>query len=260
MSYLNEIDAWKISLILMLLMLGLTEVGHRVGKLKLKKINSKVLVDSNSSYNSLAGLLFLMLAFTFGMSVSRYDNRRQVIIQESNIIGTAILRSDLYTEKERELFRKDFNKYVESRIDYYKAGKDLGKKQQSLTQSQFISSRLWDRASRLSLDIKNTDATRLMIPALNEMIDITTTRLSAEIAKVPDSIIWFLFTLACISSFFSSYSSALKGSIDWLIEFGFCLMISITILFILDLDRPFRGFVTLDESEKNIIQLLSYFK
>lgn len=78
-------------------------------------------------------------------------------------------------------------------------------------------------------------------------------------AKVPDSIIWLLFVLAYITSFYFGYSAAVRGSIDWLVEFGFCIMISVTVLFIFDLDRPFRGLVTLDESNKNIIELRSSF-
>ena len=259
MSYLNEIDAWKIATLLLLTILALTGLGYKVGQLKLNKLKVKSLKESSSSFSSLSGLLFLLLAFTFGMSVSRYDSRRQVIVQESNTISTAVLRADLYVEKERLLFRKDFKEYVEARINYYKAGKDLEKIKLSNELTQSISMKLWKRASKLSLDHTNSDATRLMIPALNEMFDITTTRLAGEKAKVPDSIIWLLFLLACITSFYSGYSAALKGSIDWLVEFGFCLMISVTVLFIFDLDRPFRGLVTLDESNKNIIELRNYF-
>ncbi len=170
-----------------------------------------------------------------------------------------MLRSDLYVEKERLLFRQDFKEYIETRINYYKAGRDIEKIKLSNTLAQTISKRLWKRATRLSLDYSNTDATRLMIPALNEMFDITTTRSASEKAKIPESIIWLLFLLACITFFYSGYSSALKGSIDWLVEFGLCLMISVTVLFIFDLDRPFRGLVTLDESNKNIMELRNNF-
>jgi len=259
MSYFNEIDAWKIAVLLMLTILVITFLGYKVGNIKLKKLKLETVKELSSSYSSLSGLLFLLLAFTFGMSVSRYDSRRQNIVEESNAISTALLRADLYAEKERLLFREDFKQYVESRIDYYKAGRNIEKIRFSNEHTNSISKRLWQRATRLSFDHTNTDATRQMIPALNEMIDITTTRAAGEKAKVPDSIIWLLFVLACITSFYSGYSAALKGSIDWLVEFGFCMMISVTVLFIFDLDRPFRGLVTLDESNKTIIELRNCF-
>jgi hypothetical protein len=243
----------------MLTILTLTFLGYKVGNIKLKKLKLDTVKELSSSFSSLSGLLFLLLAFTFGMSVSRYDNRRQNIVEESNAISTALLRADLYAEKERLVFRQDFQQYIECRIEYYKAGRNIERLRLSNEHANSISKRLWQRATRLSFDHTNTDATRQMIPALNEMIDITTTRAAGEKAKVPDSIIWLLFVLACITSFYSGYSAALKGSIDWLVEFGFCLMISVTVLFIFDLDRPFRGLVTLDESNKNIIELRNSF-
>lgn len=257
MSYLNEINAWKISIFILLLVLASTLLGSIVGKSK--KIKGEYLTESSNVYGSLFGLLALILAFTYSMSIDRYDTRRQIIIQESNTISTALLRADLYPENERLLFRNDFKKYIETRINYFKVGFDSKKREQINIISHSLSSALWNRATRLSHNYSNTDATRQMIPALNEMFDITTTRSAAENAKVPDSIILLLFLLAFIISFFSGYSSTLKGSIDWFGTLCFGIMISLTVFFILDLDRPYRGLITLDESNNNIIELLKYF-
>ena len=40
-------------------------------------------------------LLGLLLAFTFAGAASRFDDRRKLIVEESNAIGTAYLRLDL---------------------------------------------------------------------------------------------------------------------------------------------------------------------
>src|SRR6185295_15576050 len=73
---------------------------------------------------SLFAILGLMLAFSFGMALTRYERRVDIIIEESNDIGTAILRADLYPEEQRQLFRADFKQYVEARIAYFEAGAD----------------------------------------------------------------------------------------------------------------------------------------
>ena len=257
MSYLDEIAAWKLAILILLVILISTFIGNIVGKPK--KSKGEDLTELSSLFSSFFGLLFLILAFTFGMSINRYDTRRQIIIQESNAISTALLRADLYVEKERLLFRNDFKQYIETRINYFKVGVNAKKREQLNILTRSISHKLWTRASRLSHNYSNTDASRQMIPALNEMFDITTTRTAAENAKIPDSIIWLLFILTFIASFFSGYSSSFKGGTDWFANFGFGVMISLTFLFILDLDRPYRGFVTLDESNKSIIELRNYF-
>ena len=99
-----------------------------------------------------------------------------------------------------------------------------------------------------------------MIPALNDLIDVTTSRLSGEKTKVPQSILVMLFFLSMIIAFYGGYSEGLKGKIDWLVQIGFCLLVSLVILFTLDLDRPRRGFVNLDVPNQTIIDLRKNFE
>jgi len=256
-STLNQTEAWLISLLLFILMLISSFIGKRTGNyIRNKKNNEEKLTETSG----LVALLFFLLAFTFGMSGDRYDSRRKIVIEEANDIGTAILRSDLYPDFTRTLFRKDFKDYVEARISYSQAGADVKGILKADSLSQVISSRLWKRACSLSKDPANLAATQQMIPALNTMIDITTSRLAGERAKVPQSILIMLFFLALISAFYSGYSEGRKGKIDWLIQIGFCLLVSLVVLFTLDLDRPRRGFVNLDVPNQTIIDLRKNFE
>src|SRR5205085_6832202 len=62
------------------------------------------------------GLLALMLAFTFGMALNRYEARRQLVTQEANAIGTAYLRAQLLDEPYRGSLSKLLVVYTENRI------------------------------------------------------------------------------------------------------------------------------------------------
>lgn len=256
-STLNQTEAWVIALLLFILMLISSFLGKSTGNyIRNKKNNEEKLTETSG----LVALLFFLLAFTFGMSGDRYDTRRKIVIEEANDIGTALLRSDLYPDSTRTLFRKDFKEYVEARISFYQVGADVKGILKADSLSQVISSKLWKRACDLSKDPANLAATQQMIPALNTMIDITTSRLAGEKAKVPQSILVMLFFLALISAFYSGYSEGRKGKIDWLIQIGFCLLVSLVVLFTLDLDRPRRGFVNLDVPNQTIIDLRKNFE
>ncbi len=260
-SLLFRLDAWLISLLLFLFMLLFTWTGIRVGKfLKRKRIQDNSIKKGGVSISPLSGLLFFILAFTFGMSGSRYESRKAVVVQEANNIGTALLRADLYPEEERIEFRKDFQQYIEARIMYYKVGVNLGGVLNADSLTQAISTRLWDRATRLSKDPNNLVATQQMVPALNAMIDIVTERKAGEIAKVPESIVLMLFALACVNAFYMGYASVDKNKLDWVVAGGFCFLISVVVLITLDLDRPRRGLIHLDEAHKNIVDLRKNFK
>lgn len=256
-SILNQTEAWVIALLLFILMLISCFIGKRTGNYIRNKKDNK---DKSTETSGLVALLFFLLAFTFGMSGDRYDSRRKIVIEEANDIGTAILRSDLYPDSTRTLFRKDFKEYVEARISYYQVGADVKGILKADSLSQVISGKLWKRACSLSKDPANLAATQQMIPALNTMIDITTSRIAGEKAKVPESILIMLFFLALISSFYGGYSEGRKGKIDWLIQIGFCLLVSLVVLFTLDLDRPRRGFVNLDVPNQTIIDLRKNFE
>jgi hypothetical protein len=256
-STLNQTEAWVIALLLFILMLISSFLGKSTGNyIRNKKNNEEKLTETSG----LVALLFFLLAFTFGMSGDRYDTRRKIVIEEANDIGTALLRSDLYPDSTRTLFRKDFKEYVEARISFYQVGADVKGILKADSLSQVISSKLWKRACDLSKDPANLAATQQMIPALNTMIDITTSRLAGEKAKVPQSILIMLFFLALISAFYSGYSEGRKGKIDWLIQIGFCLLVSLVVLFTLDLDRPRRGFVNLDVPNQTVIDLRKNFE
>ena len=61
------------------------------------------------------GLYSLLLAFTFSGAPARLDARRQLIVQEGNVIGTAYLRLDLLPAELQPAFRERFRKYLDSR-------------------------------------------------------------------------------------------------------------------------------------------------
>ena len=208
---------------------------------------------------SLLGLLALLLAFTFSMSAARYENRRLVLIQEANNIGTAILRADLYEPSERLAFREDFKEYVETRIHFHEAGFDEQKIAENLNRSEAISTRIWARAARLSQDPKNLISSNQMIPALNDMIDVLTTRNATRHATVPDSIIWVLFILCAVGSFMIGINRNESKSSMMVVNVVFALMISSCIFLIIDLDRPTRGLITLEGMNQNLVDLRELF-
>jgi hypothetical protein len=207
---------------------------------------------------SLLGLLALMLSFTFSLSNSRYDQRLKIVVEEANDIGTAILRSDLYPDSIRIPLRAEFKKYVDARVEFFEAGRDLPRISAAMDSTTAIQNRLWKIVSTAGQDKEHFHRSSQMIPALNEMIDITTTRTAMTLAKVPDLILYLLFLLCLTSSFMLGYARGVKN--DWVVTLIFAVMVGITIFTIIDLDRPRTGVITMDAVNENITNLRSMFK
>jgi len=232
-------------------------IGYRIKQKRIAENKLNKNENLGPVEGSLLGLLALLLSFTFSMSSARYDNRRQVIVEEANHIGTAVLRADLYPDSLRTPLRADFQKYLESRIAYYDAGIDEQKLNLALQQSEQISGRIWKRVAKAAHDPKNLVRSNQMVPALNNMIDIVTTREAIKNAIVPRSVLWLLFILIFSSSFIIGYDN--EKRINKVLISGFAIMISLTVFVILDLDRPTSGIITTDSAQQKIVALRSMF-
>ncbi len=224
----------------------------------------KVQVFDNGSSDMIkqtAGVVFDMwqkLAFTFGMASSRFDTRRQLVIEEANDIGTVILRTDFFPDSTRRLLRNSLQEYVEARIGFYQAGMDMDKTVAYYIKADSLSRQAWNITTRYARQDNITVRMSELVPALNAMIDITTTRRAAGEATIPDSIMYFLFVLCFCSAFLLGYDN--KHKIDWIVVSGFAVMLSVTVLTILDLDRPRGGFINMDTPNQKIIELREMFK
>jgi hypothetical protein len=233
-------------------------LGFRLHKKLAKNNPEQTFQDLGQINSTLLGLLALLLAFTFSMSNSRYDTRRELIIEEANNIGTVILRADIYPDSMRQLLRSQLNDYLEARIAFSQSGMNEKKIVETYLKANEISSKIWSTVASYAKIDNITTRTSEMIPALNAMIDITTTRRAAGESTIPDSIMYFLFILCLCSAFLLGYDH--KNKFDWIIVIGFALMLASTVFTIIDMDRPRSGLINMDKPIQKIIELREMFK
>src|SRR5271165_5160231 len=68
------------------------------------------------------GLLAFVLAFTFGLAASRFDARRQIVVEDANAIGTTYLRAGLLPNGRGVKIRKLLREYVDARLEAAETG------------------------------------------------------------------------------------------------------------------------------------------
>jgi hypothetical protein len=258
LSLLQSLPTWVVALILFILLIAFYILGFRLRRRTIKNRPNHTVEDLGAVNGTLLGLLALLLAFTFGMSNSRYDTRRQLAIEEANIIGTVILRTDIYPDGIRQQLRANLEDYLEARIALLQTGMDLQKVIAEFNRAKEISNKIWSIAATYAREDNITTRTSELIPALNEMIDITNTRWAAGVSTIPDPIMYFLFILCVCSAFLLGYDH--KTRLDWIMVIGFALMLSATVFTIIDLDRPRSGIINIDNANQKIIELREMFK
>ena len=258
LSLLQSVPTVLVALVLFILIIVFYLLGNHVRSRAVNKNPDLAKIDFGAINGMLLALLGLLLAFTFSMSNSRFDTRRQLIIEEANTIGTVVLRTDIYPDSVRQLFRNNLKEYVEQRIAFYQVGMNVPRAVSHYLKADSIGKVVWSIAASYAKADNITTRTSEMIPALNAMIDITTTRRAAGEANIPDPIMYFLFILCLGSAFLLGYEKPNK--IDWIVVIGFGVMLSLTVYAIIDLDRPRSGLINMDTPHQKMVELRDMFK
>ena len=100
----------------------------------------------------------------------------------------------------------------------------------------------------------------LLIPALNQMIDITTTRTTATQMHPPAIIFVMLVAMALASALLAGYELAAVPRRNWLHMLGFASMIAISVYVILDIEYPRLGLIRVDAIDQVLIELRAGMK
>ncbi len=210
---------------------------------------------------SLLGLLALIVGFTFLMSLTRFEARRDAVLNEANAIGTTALRTRLLPEPHRTESLKLLREYAQIRIDYIPTGKSFADSPTVIDRSNSIQEALWQQVKALSAENNNMVPTGLFIQALNDMIDNQGKRLSALRNDIPVVVLLSLFGIAAVACGFAGYASGLDPLRTRVPVFVTAFLVCSVIAVILDLDRPNVGFVTISQQPMiDTVATLSGFK
>lgn len=192
-------------------------------------------------------LFGLLIAFTFSGAASRFDARRDLIVQEANAIGTAYLRVDLMPVADQPAMRDGFRRYADSRLAAYREISDPIAFKAALDRSAVIQGDIWKRAIASTREAGAVPAIGTqLLPAINDMIDITTTRAMATQMHPPGVVYVLLLGLAFASALLAGYGVGEAHARHWLHSSIFAAILTITLYVIVDLEHPRMGSMRVD--------------
>jgi hypothetical protein len=247
--------AWPTALGLLVGIVALIETGRRIGRRRLAKDEEGARAGLGAVEGAIYGLLGLLLAFTFSGAASRLDTRRQLILEEANAIGTAWLRIDVLPAENQWALRDLFRRYVDSRLETYRRLPDIRAAQEELKNSVHLQNEIWKR----SVAACETEAGRpyavLVLGALNEMIDITTTRVGSLYTHPPMIVYVMLLVLTLVTALLAGYGMAGGKRRSWLHIVGFALIMATTVYVIVDVEFPRTGFFRVNDFDRFLMDV-----
>ena len=246
-----------VAIVLLISMAIAMEIGRRLGLAERKRNPSAAGKGINSIEGAVFALFGLLLAFTFSGAASRFEHRRDLIVQEVNAIGTAYLRLDLLQSSDKAKLQPLFHDYVSTRLKAYqliRQGDDVAITE--FSHGQALQNQIWHLATDAAQKSGNPAVMSLVLTPINEMIDITTARLAAARAHPPVIIYGLLLAFAIASAMLVGYSATFSKESHWFHKLLFAICITGTIYTTLDLEYPRRGFIRAEAMDQHFVELL----
>lgn len=219
------------------------EGGYRLGRWRHAQSAEEKEAPVGAMVGAVLALLAFMLAFTFGMAGSRFEARRQAVLDEANAVGTTYLRARLLPEPQRGESARLLREYVDVRL---RAVRD-GKLEESVARSEEIHELLWAQATQAA-EAKPTPITSTYIQALNQMIDLHAVRVQVGLrSRIPVTIWVGLFTLAVLGMGSVGYQAGLAATRRSPAMPALVLAFAAVMYLTADLDRPHEGLLVANQ-------------
>jgi hypothetical protein len=221
-------------------MYAMVELGYRIGQ-RGWRAEEKVHQQFGAARDQAGVLLSLLLGFVLAMSLTRYDLRKQQIVDEANAIGTMRLRAGLLPEPMRSQAAQVIDEYVDARVEFAHAGLGREALAQARARSSELQTRMW-AVARGASEVEPTPITALFVQSLNETIDAGDTRLAGLENRVPRAVWIMIGTLAMLTALLVGLSLYRRSLTSMIL---LPVMFSVVALIVADLDTPDRGLITM---------------
>ncbi len=195
-------------------------------------------------------LLGLIIGFTFSMAISRYDQRKNYEEAEANAIGTEYVRADLLPPVDATKVRGLLRNYLDQRILFYGARDEDRLRQIDATTVQ-LQNDLWTGVQAPAA----TQPTPLMALAVSGMNDVLNSQGYTQFAwgnRIPVAAWLLLEWIAICCNLMVGYG-ARRPEAQAGLFLVLPLLVSISFLFIADIDSPRGGIIRVDP--QNLVSL-----
>lgn len=241
--------------VLLVSMVAAIEFGYRIGRVKARSASDPTKAHVSAILGSLLGVLALLIGFTFSLALQRFEKRSEAVVDEANAIGTTYLRAHLLSTSVRSQAQSLLRSYVDLRVQAGKVSLEKeAERHDLLEKTNETLDAIWGCARQAAEDDKSPVTTGLFIQSLNEAID-SYGRRDAELSRHVPEVIWLLLYGAfLITSGVIGYSAGISGHRPTPVTYTLIVLIVVLVFIIVDLDRPRRGLIRVDQSSLTVLK------
>lgn len=244
---------WVIAL-LVAAMYGAYEGGIRIHP-KLRKRADASKRDSGDESHSLSGvfgLLALLMAFAFSLSLGRFEERRELVTAEANAIGTFATRLSLLPQNDRQTLTPLLRDYAIARVAM---GSATAQREQDrrFTEAEALHDRLGEALYAALGSLPPDTRTSLLAQAFDELGDVAVERRAARSAQLPGAVLALLVLYCVVGALLLGYTVAASGAKHRSAALLFFVLLALAFATVLDLDRPRGGIILVPQDEMEFV-------
>jgi hypothetical protein len=246
---LDQLPLWGVYIFTVVVLLLSLEGGFRLGNF----IHERNPDQGETSVAAMVGasLAFLsfFLALTTSTAINIFGERRTLIISEANAIGTTYLRAEYLEDSISTQSRQLLREYVDVRL----SARNPDKLAAALSRTEEIHQDLWSMAVNAARN-NPSPVTSLYIASLNEVIDIHTMRINANLVyRIPPAILLGIYVVAMLSMVLLGIQTSYIGKRNVLALVIMVLILSMVFYLISDLERNQSGLIQI--SSRSLLDL-----
>jgi len=215
------------------------EVGFRLGSL-IRSADEKFDRQVGLVRASTAALVAFLIGFAFSGAASRFIDRMDIIVKEANALGTAYLRADAIAEPHRSELKAALREYTADRVTLLsREGRD--QIEPLLAKVSGLHERMWRSALAATQD--NAPLMAVVLPPINEVIDLHSTHLAMARRHLPIPIMTVLLGTAAISLGMIGFGNGRVGRRFSVLDSVYGVVLAVALWMTIDLDYPGIGII-----------------
>jgi hypothetical protein len=230
------------------------EIGFRLGSLT-RSADEPLDRQVGLVRASTAALVGFLIGFAFSGAASRFIDRQDLIVKEANALGTAYLRADVIAEPQRGDLKGALKEYTADRVALL--GREGGDQVEPLlANARGLHERMWKSA--IDATRGNAPLMAVVLPPINEVIDLHSIHLAMARRHLPSPIMTVLLATAAIGVGMIGFGNGRVGRRFSVLDAVYGAVLAAALWMTIDLDYPSIGIIRV--SNLPIVETLAAMK
>ena len=241
--------------------------GRRLGLLYLRRNEVDSMVGLPTVEAAVFALIGLLIAFSISGALQRFDERRQLVIQEANAISTTYDRFGLFERDVAHDLQTKLKEYVGARIDLYRMPHDFSfwegaevwprEQQDKILEHK---TRIWDSLGAACPPDNFRPVCTLSVIALANTLEAARLRIGAAERHPPQIVYMVLFGLGLGASLLAGFGMAPAKERSWIHMVVFAAALAVTLYVITDIEFPRLGLIRIEGFDHFLVDVFGQMR